>query len=493
MARTMGQPQVTVLGDLLDGLPREQAAVPVAGLALDSRQVRPGDVFLAVRGHAHDGRDYIAQAAAAGAVAVIADAPCDVSAWRLPVVAVEQLAQRLSEIAGRFFSHPSRQLNLIGVTGTNGKSSTVLMLAQLLEALNEPCGVIGTLGSGRVGQLSATANTTPDAVSIQSLLRDWVDAGAGWAAMEVSSHGLAQHRVEALQFRAALFTNLSQDHLDYHGSMAAYGEEKARLFRQPGLELVVLNRDDPFSASLRGVVSGCEVLDYSLSDSAAAVHPRAVAYSRDGISAEVSTPWGELALRSPLLGDFNLANLLAAVTALGGLGVAPAAIADAMAALQPIAGRMECLHGGDGLLAVIDYAHSPDALDKVLLALRRHCEGRLWCVFGCGGDRDRGKRPLMGAVAERLADCVVVTSDNPRGERAEAIAEAIVGGMDSAPLKVELDRRAAIEYALAEAAPEDLVLIAGKGHEDYQEQGGQRLPFSDVSCARLALAGRAQP
>lgn len=479
-----------VLGDLLDGLPPEQAAVPVAGLALDSRRVQPGDVFLALRGHRVDGRDYIAQAAAAGAVAVIADAPCDISAWRLPVIAVDALAKQVSEIAGRFYGHPSRQLSLIGVTGTNGKSSSVILLAQLLEAMAEPCGVIGTLGTGRLGQLALGENTTPDAISIQAQLRDWADAGARWAAMEVSSHGLAQYRVAALHFRAAMFTNLTQDHLDYHGDMASYGEQKAKLFRHPGLELAVLNRDDDFSQVLRRGLDGVEVLDYSLDDPRAAVRASDIDFRRDGTSATVHTPWGQLAVNSPLLGEFNLGNLLGAVAVLGGMGLPLSELEKAMASLQPISGRMQCLYAEDGLMGVVDYAHTPDALEKVLQSLRRHCEGEMWCVFGCGGDRDRGKRPLMGAAVERLADRVVVTSDNPRSEAPDAIAADILDGMQGEPELVELDRRRAIEYAVARADRRDLILVAGKGHEDYQESGGRRLPFSDVKCLRLALAAR---
>lgn len=481
-----------VLGDLLDGLPAEQAALPVAGLALDSRRVQAGDVFLAVPGHTTDGRDHIEQACAAGAVAVIAQAPCDASQWRTPLVEVDGLDRKISEIAGRFYGQPAERLSLIGVTGTNGKSSTVLLVAQILEALDEPCGVMGTLGNGRFGQLQRSINTTPDAISIQGQLRDWVDGGARWAAMEVSSHGLAQARVAGVQYRAAIFTNLTQDHLDYHGSMDAYAAAKAGLFSHQGLELAVLNADDAFSTELAGNTVATQVLTYSTQSKRADVYAETASFTHEGIHARVVTPWGQLQIEVPLLGEFNLGNLLAVVAVLGGLGVSVEQLEPVLDGLKPLPGRMECLRAHDGLLAVVDYAHTPDALEKVLRSLRPHCSGQLWCVFGCGGDRDAGKRPQMGAIAEQFADRVVITSDNPRSESAADIAAQIAAGMAVQPELIELDRSRAIESVLQQATADDVVLIAGKGHEDYQELGGERLPFSDVSCTRLALAVRGQ-
>jgi len=478
-----------LLGDLLPGLSHEVAAVPVTGIAIDSRKIKAGDVFLAIKGHQVDGRDYIHGAISAGAVAVIADAPFDDSQWSLPVVVIENLDARLSEIAGRFYGRPSRQLQLIGITGTNGKTSCAWMVAQLLEAIGQPCGLIGTLGNGRFGRLNSGNNTTPDAVSIQALLSDWRDGGANWAAMEVSSHGLAQHRVEALNFAAAVFTNLSQDHLDYHGSMAAYGAEKARLLKWADLPLAVINRDDEFGRQLLSESTAKQTIDFSISDSQAAVYAADVRCDMQGIAAQVHSPWGSFQLQSPLLGSFNLSNLVAASAVLLGLGVTATAIADAIPSLKPVPGRMECLRSEDGVLAVIDYAHTPDALEKVLQALRAVTKGELICVMGCGGDRDRSKRPLMGAIAEQFSDRVMVTNDNPRSEQPAAIIAEICAGMTRSP-QVVSERDAAIAAAIAAAKSGDVVLIAGKGHEDYQEVAGRRLPFSDVQCARLALAAR---
>ena len=483
------QQSVTLLGDLVDGLTADQAAVPVAGIALDSRQLRPGEVFLAVAGHVNDGRDFIDAAVARGAAAIIAEAPCDASQWRLPVVVVDRLGERVSEIAGRFYQHPSRRLKVIGVTGTNGKSSVTHYIAQMLDALAQPCGVIGTLGAGRVNQLSGALNTTPDAISIQSTLGQWRDAGAKWAAMEVSSHGLSQHRVAALQFSTAVFTNLSQDHLDYHGTMAEYGAAKARLFTMSGLQHAVLNADDLFTEELRKVCASPSLLTFGLSADAD-VCASEIKYLAEGISARIQTPWGELQLFTALIGIVNLKNVLAAIAVLGVEGFSVEQIEQALKVLKPVPGRLEKLQSVGGVQVIIDYAHSPDALEQVLTSLRPHCQRRLWCVFGCGGNRDKSKRPLMAAVAERLADVLIVTTDNPRDEAPEVIAGDIRKGLTKDGYRIELDRQRAIELAVGEASAGDLIVIAGKGHEDYQEWRGQRLPFSDVHCARLALAGR---
>ncbi len=486
----MGQMH-SVLGDLLDGLSDDMAAIPVSGIALDSRRVQPGDVFVALAGHQSDGRDYIDAAVAKGAAAIIAQAPCDVSRWRLPVIVVDQLAEQVSAIAGRFYQHPSHAMTVIGVTGTNGKSSVTHYIAQMLESLSQPCGVIGTLGSGRVNQLAGAVNTTPDAINVQSTLRQWRDAGAKWAAMEVSSHGLSQHRVAALNFSTAVFTNLTQDHLDYHGTMAAYGAAKARLFTMAGLQHAVLNADDAFSESIGAQLSeSVEVVSFGLSESAD-VTPVSIVYEASGIQAEIHTPWGVIALATTLCGVVNLKNILAAVAVLGVEGFSVDQIQNSLASLRPVPGRLEQLSPVDGVQVVIDYAHTPDALAQVLGSLRPHCDGVLWCVFGCGGDRDRSKRPLMAQAAESHADKLVITSDNPRNEAPAAIAEDVIAGIGAADYTVELDRQRAIEYVIDAASAGDLVVIAGKGHEDYQELQGKRLPFSDVQCARLALARRA--
>lgn len=481
----------TVLGDLLDGITPAQAAVPVNGLALDSRQVIAGNVFLAVRGHKLDGRDFIDKAIAKGAAAVIADAPIDESLWPLPVIAVDNLAQQLSDIAGRFYGHPSRAMSLVGVTGTNGKSSVTHYVAQLLEALGHPCGVMGTLGAGRIQQLTSALNTTPDAVSVQQTLAQWRDGGARWAAMEVSSHGLVQGRVSALQFSSAVFTNLSQDHLDYHGTMEAYGAAKARLFAMPGLQNAILNADDRYAAGVeQALPASVHAIRFGFGETA---HVRALSpvYTAQGIQADIVTPWGSMQLTTSLCANVNLQNILAAVAVLGAEGFALRDIEQALPKLKPVPGRLEKLPSEGDIQVVVDYAHTPDALENVLQGLRPHCKGKLWCVFGCGGDRDKGKRPLMGQIAEQLADHVVLTSDNPRSEAPETIIADIRAGLTRKPRIESTDRQAAIESVIAEATAGDLIVIAGKGHEDYQETAGQRLPFSDVQCARLALARRA--
>ncbi|GAB3371954.1 UDP-N-acetylmuramoyl-L-alanyl-D-glutamate--2,6-diaminopimelate ligase [Spongiibacter taiwanensis] len=477
-----------LLGELLPKLSPEVAAVPVAGLSLDSRQIGPGEVFLAVNGYVNDGRAYIENAIARGAVAVIADAPIESDRYSLPVVEVENLNLKLSEIAGNFYRHPSRALRLIGVTGTNGKTSCAWTIAQLLEQLAEPCGLIGTLGNGRIGNMRTdSVNTTPNAVVIQSLLRDWVDGGARWAAMEVSSHGIAQSRVAALEFDAAIFTNLSQDHLDFHGTMEAYGAEKAKLFDWPGLALAVINRDDFFGRNLLAKSRAKRVLDYSLSDPRAAVFVDQIHCDINGSRARLKSEFGEVQLQSQLLGSFNLANLVASCAALLGMGVAPGDLENAVPNLSPVPGRMECLRGANNRLFVVDYAHTPDALEKALSTLRPLTSGALHCVFGCGGDRDTGKRALMGEVASRLADEVIVTSDNPRSEAPQAIIDDICRGL-SGEYRIEVNRAKAIELAVRQAAPGDVVLVAGKGHESYQEVEGRRYPFSDMACLQEALA-----
>jgi UDP-N-acetylmuramoyl-L-alanyl-D-glutamate--2,6-diaminopimelate ligase len=480
-----------VLGDLLPGVASEIAAVPVEGLKLDSRDVQPGDVFLALKGHCADGRNYIDSAVRSGAVAVIADAPCASDNWSLPVIEIENLGEQLSAIAGRFYSQPSKALSLVGITGTNGKTSCSWMLAQLLEILGSPCGVIGTLGTGRIGQMTDSGNTTPDAVTIQRQLAEWRDGGAKWAAMEVSSHGIVQHRVADLIFSAAVFTNLSRDHLDYHGTMESYGNAKAELFSWAGLPLAVINRDDEFGRKLIAGSSAEKVIDYSLRNRDAAVYMRDLQASIRGSEGTVVSPWGEMQIKTDLIGDFNLANLLANCALLLAKGFAPAEIEGAVSALQPVPGRMQCLRSQDDVLAVVDYAHTDDALRKVLAALRPLTTGQLVCVFGCGGDRDRGKRPLMGAAAAELADRVVVTSDNPRSEQPEHIAADICAGIaDGAKMSCELDRAVAIRSAVAAAKPGDIVLVAGKGHEQYQDIAGQRRPFNDVEEVDAALKMR---
>ncbi len=489
------------LADLLDGIRSLPTAFnrAITGLALDSRLVRPGDLFFARAGSQTHGTQFIDDAIRRGAVAIIAAVAPNTTADSLrrdvPVIALPHLTHHLGHIAARFHGNPSRRLTMIGVTGTNGKTSVTHLLAQTLER----CAVVGTLGAGLVEQLTPTTHTTPDAVILQGLLAELVAQDIHHVGLEVSSHALDQGRVEGVAFTVAIFTNLSRDHLDYHGDMATYGQAKQRLFHTPGLQYAVINRDDAFGQTLlQNLPEGVVGIGYGLSlnptDHPTTNHGLSVVGSNlclaeTGMRLQVTTPWGSGCLASPLLGRFNAANLLAVLATLGALGIPFEEALRTLSQAQAVSGRMETLGGGPTTpLVVVDYAHTPDALEQVLLTLRQHTKGRLWCVFGCGGDRDRGKRPIMGAVAERLADTLVLTNDNPRNEEALDILQAILSGIHN-PTQVAIipDRAAAIRHAITSATPRDVVLIAGKGHEQYQQIQSTRLPFSDRLEAEQAL------
>ncbi len=472
-------------------LPEAASSVLIRELTLDSRKVLPGDLFLAVPGTAQDGRLHIADAIARGAAAVAyeAEGASEMRDSAADLIAMKGLSGQLSAIAGRFYGEPSRALRLVGVTGTNGKTSVSQLLAQALDLLNEPCGIVGTLGSGFYGELVQGLHTTPDPIGVQAMLANLKQAGAKAVAMEVSSHGLDQGRVAALEFAVAVFTNLSRDHLDYHGTMAAYGTAKAALFARAGLRCRVLNVDDEFGRTLAALPAESRLISYSLDDPAAYLYCRSAQFDQHGVRADVVTPQGEGRLSSALLGRFNLSNLLAVVGALLALDYPLDEILAVIPQLHGPLGRMQRLGGGAQPLVVIDYAHTPDALEQVLQALRQHVEGQLLCLFGCGGDRDRGKRPLMAAVAEQHADRLLVTDDNPRSEAPEQIfADISAGFSPSANLTLQHGRGAAIAQLIASAKVGDVVLLAGKGHEDYQEINGQRQPFSDLLEAERALA-----
>lgn len=471
-------------------LPQAAADARISGLTLDSRRVRPGDLFMAIPGGQQDGRAHIAAAQANGAAAIAYESEGARIAEdaRVPLVPIKGLAGQLSAIAGRFYGEPSRALRLIGVTGTNGKTSVSQLLAQALDLLGEHCGIIGTLGNGFHGELTSGRHTTPDPIGVQAALAGLHRGGARAVAMEVSSHGLEQGRVAALDFDVAVFTNLSRDHLDYHGTMEAYAAAKARLFAWPNLVCRVVNFDDAFGRQLAAETQSSRLIGYSLEDHGAYLYSRQAHFDEQGIRAELVTPQGEGLLYSPLLGRFNLSNLLAVVGTLLGLGYPLGGILGVMPKLQAPVGRMQRFGGVGQPLVVVDYAHTPDALEKVLEALRPHVRGRLLCLFGCGGDRDRGKRPLMAEVAERLADAVLVTDDNPRSEPPEQILTDIRRGFSS-PEKITFlhGRAQAIARLIEGAGAADVLLLAGKGHEDYQEIDGVRQPFSDIEEAGKAL------
>ncbi len=462
-------------------------------LTLDSRKVHPGDLFLAVDGAEQDGRNYIGDAIARGASAVVYEASealamHDSEALLLPVYGLQA---QLSEIAGRFYGEPSRAMRVVAVTGTNGKTSVTQLLAQASDLLGQPCGLIGTLGSGFYGSLTSGYYTTPDPLAAQATLADLKNAGAKVVAMEVSSHGLDQHRINAVTVAVAVLTNLTRDHLDYHGSMHAYAAAKARLFSWPGLRATVLNIDDAFGRELAAQETSARLITYSLNDVRASIYCRNIRFSATGIKAEVVTAQGEGNLSSSLLGQFNLSNLLAVIGALLGLGHSLEQALSVIAKLQGPIGRMQVLGGQERPVVVVDYAHTPDALEQVLSSLRAHVVpgGRLLCLFGCGGERDAGKRLLMAEVVERLADGAVVTDDNPRSEDAAAIRTEILGGFSTSAIVTEVaERGAAIAQLIAQASPSDVIVLAGKGHEDYQEINQQRNHFSDIEQAEQALA-----
>lgn len=478
---------------LLDGEYPDYADVQVSGMQLDSRKVRPGDVFLAMPGELHDGRQFIEQAVANGAAAVLAEAPVAgfVEAIPVPLVELPELRFEAGTLAARFYRHPSRDMRVVGVTGTNGKTTTSQIIAQLARALGKPCGVIGTLGASLGNEVGQAGNTTPDPLSLQRQLAEWRQQGVLAVSMEVSSHALVQGRVNGVRFETAVFTNLSHDHLDYHGSMEAYGRAKLRLFAAEGLCHAVVNADDDFGPVVGAVAASAgsaKVYTYSTAGDAD-VRVDNIRFHGTGVSARLHSPWGGGEFDSPLPGDFNLSNLVAAIASLALAGEDLAAILRAVTSLAPVPGRMQVVPNDLGIQVIVDYAHTPDALEQVLQALRTHVEGDLVTVFGCGGDRDRDKRQVMGRVACTGSDRVVVTSDNPRGEDPLLIMRDIETGCTGDYLLLP-DRAEAIRRAIADAAPGDCIVIAGKGHEDYQLVEGERLYFSDEEQAREALALR---
>jgi UDP-N-acetylmuramoyl-L-alanyl-D-glutamate--2,6-diaminopimelate ligase len=482
----------------------------VTGLSADSRSLATGEVFLAYPGSRHDGRDFIQNALERGAAAVLWEREGFEwnPGWKVPNFGIEDLRGLAGHLAHEVYGRPSERLWTIGVTGTNGKTSCSHWIAQACGACGARTAVIGTLGTGfpavpaarEAEKLDTGLNTTPDAVALHRSLAKLLAAGAQGVAMEVTSIGLDQGRVNGVAFGAALFTNLSRDHLDYHRDMKSYARAKQRLFESPGLAHAVLNLDDVQGVHFARALAGTGVCRAGYSCFAGLAvrsgleryaEAHAIEVSAKGIAFSVESSWGEARIESALLGRFNVSNLLGVLTTMLVSGVPFDRAVGAVAGLQPVEGRMQRLGGGGKPLVVVDYAHTPDALEKTLVALKdvaRASSGRLVAVFGCGGERDRGKRPLMGAVASRHADSIVVTSDNPRGEDPTAIIAEVTAALP-APYEAIEDRRAAIARAIASANADDVVLIAGKGHETYQETAGRKLPFSDVIEAKQALAG----
>lgn len=499
------------LADLLPGFVLDAAATLVPdNLCLDSRQVSKGDIFIALAGTQTDGRQFIARAVEAGAIAVLVEAD---KSWQgvnwienVPVIAVDRLPQQISALAGRFYNEPSSELRLLGITGTNGKTTCSLLLGQLLARLLGTSAVVGTLGYGivdaksltpiaqQISLLHSTGLTTPDPISLQRILRELRNTGAQSAAIEVSSHSLQQKRVAGLHFDTAIFTNLTQDHLDYHGDLISYGKAKAELLFMPGLKHAIFNWDDVWSKTLADKTpAGVTRIRYSVNE-VADVYVQNVQLSNRGARARLITPWGEGDLESPLIGLFNLSNVLAVISGLCVQGVGLAQVLEQVPHLVAAPGRMQPIvvdENAQEIQVLVDYAHTPDALENTLKAITQHKTGRIWTVFGCGGDRDKSKRPLMGRIAEKFSDYVIVTNDNPRSEDPASIAADIVRGLNNPNgCLVIADRAQAIDFAIQQAKADDLVLVAGKGHEDYQIFANQTVPFSDSQQARLALQRR---
>lgn len=494
---------------------REQSwpsSLAVTGLALDSREVVSGDAFIALAGAKQHGLAHVEQAINNGACAVIFDpagngrqlaeaSQCNI-ANRVPMIPVDDLGLKLGEIASRFYSDPSRAMTVIGITGTNGKTSCSQFLSQMLDN----CGIIGTLGWGEWGKLSKTLNTTPDALAIHKILAELLKSKKHTVAMEVSSHGLEQGRVNGVLFKGAVFTNISRDHLDYHGTMDAYVLAKLELLKKPGLAFVVVNLDDAYSEQIIAAVPGSvQLWTFSVkagkSYSGENVCAANIQRQAEGIEFDVHYKDQTQQIKVPLYGDFNVENVLAVLTVMLAMDISLAEAAKRLTCIKPVVGRMERFGAENDPLIFVDYAHTPDALDKVLSSLRKHCKQALWVVFGCGGNRDKGKRSQMGKIAERWADYIVVTDDNPRYENGLDIVNDILAGCSSSviedrsaavtgKIQVIRNREQAIQKVVVSAAKNDCIVIAGKGHEQYQESNGVCVPFSDRQVVMDALNKR---
>ena len=472
--------------------------VNLTEMTLDSRTAKAGCLFVAIKGHQTDGRQYIPQALQNGASAVIFEADSEAQHLQVryekqvPLIAFYRLSEHLSHLADVFYGQPSKRLTLVGVTGTNGKTTTAQLLAQWTQILGHTSAVMGTIGNGLFGQVKEATNTTGSAVEIQASLAEFVAQGADFAAIEVSSHGLVQHRVEAVHFSAAVFTNLSRDHLDYHHTMENYAAAKKRLFTELDSHHHIIDADDPVGATwlseMPEAVAVSSKADF-VPQQAKWLKAVNVSFNHKGASIQFESSWGNGELQSALIGAFNVSNLLLVMATLLALGYDLAELIRSAHKLTGVCGRMEVLHAPHKPTVIVDYAHTPDALEKALQAARLHCHGKLWCIFGCGGDRDSGKRPLMAKIAEQLADKVIATDDNPRTEdHTQIMADILKGFIYPQTVQVIYQREEAIATAIQSAVENDVILIAGKGHEDYQIIGKTKHHFSDQEVARHYLS-----
>ena len=458
-------------------------AIAIHGICEDSRRVKSGDLFCAIAGEQTDGRDYIAVAIKNGAAAVLAESPLpELSNSSVPMVAIEELRSRIGGIADHFYGHPSEALSVFAVTGTNGKTSFTQLLAQALSSANIKCGMIGTMGSGLPGALIDPGLTTPSAIDIQRKLREFVASGCEAVVLEASSHGLKQGRLAGVRVGTAILTNITHDHLDYHGTIEAYRKAKELLFHFDSVSNAVINLDDDFAIDLvAGLKDSVRLIGYSLVKETDVSLVEAAATPL-GVEVSVSVSGDIVKARLPLFGSFNIQNVLAVVATLVAIEWGAPQIEASLKKLSPVAGRMEVLQSAGHPTVIVDYAHTPDALEKALTAVGEHFPDRhVSCVFGCGGDRDGSKRPIMGRVASLYADRVVLTSDNPRSENPESIIQEIQAGVDADDLHINADRGEAIRDAIRLASENAIVLIAGKGHEDYQELASGKVPFSDYT------------
>jgi UDP-N-acetylmuramoyl-L-alanyl-D-glutamate--2,6-diaminopimelate ligase len=468
---------------VMPGIRSRAGELEITGLAYDNRSVKPGTLFFCVRGFTRDGHDFAPQAIADGAVALVVERPLNLG---VPEIEVPSVRAAMAPAAAAFYENPTKTLKTVGVTGTNGKTTTAFLVHALLEADNRQTGLLGTVKSVIGGAARTVERTTPEAIDLQRTFREMLDSGDVACAMEVSSHALELHRADAIHFAAAIFTNLTQDHLDFHGTMEEYFLAKRRLFEPERARHHVVNVDDPYGARLAAELPA--PITFAI-DRDAAYRAHDLQTGLMGSSFMVDAPDGTVALRSPLPGRFNVYNVLGALAAARAVGVALDTAARAIETAGHVPGRFEPVDAGQDFAVLVDYAHTPDSLENVLRAARQITAGRVHVVFGCGGDRDRGKRPLMGEIAVRLADRVIVTSDNPRSEDPEAIIEEILVGTGQ-DVEHDADRRRAIGRAIAEARTGDVVVIAGKGHEQGQEFAhGRKIPFDDVTVARDALEG----
>jgi UDP-N-acetylmuramoyl-L-alanyl-D-glutamate--2,6-diaminopimelate ligase len=478
-------------------------------LSFHSQQTGPDCLFIAIPGQDSDGRDYIADALAKGTLAVIYESiGADIKSLnklakanpKALILPIEYLAKKVSILASHFYQNPSQNMKVIGVTGTNGKTTITHLLAQAYDYFGQPCGVIGTLGYGLLQNWHDFGLTTPDAILLQKILAEFRDNQIMTVAMEASSHGLDQGRVNQVNFQSAIFTNLTQDHLDYHGTIEAYGRAKRLLFETPTLKQVVLNIDDPYALEIVKVLNpSIKVVSYSVSQNKIfrSIHPNtvyvmteSVEYHPAGLLAQVQTSWGNGVLKSKLIGEFNLSNLLALLAELCLSGIPLDEALQVISRLNPVKGRMQRFGGTRTPQVIVDYAHTPDSLEQALKAARLHCKRKLCVVFGCGGNRDNSKRAIMGAIAAQYADKIILTNDNPRNENPEHILAEIYAGIPEADQKkvtIEPCRKTAIKIAVERSLPVDVILVAGKGHEEYQLIGKDKIAFSDEKTVQKIL------